>query len=75
MKPHGRFDNLSVWFLLIRYKISNFIIGYNIEDALEEHYSEGWNEGYTDCLAFFHDGTESEKRALNHYKKVRRRAE
>lgn len=29
------------WIWLIRYKIANFVIGYNIEEALEAHYEVG----------------------------------
>lgn len=42
MKPISKFDYYFggyIW--LIRYKIANFIVGYNIEEALEEHYDEG----------------------------------
>lgn len=47
MKQNTWFDyHFGGWLWLIRYKIANFIIGYNIEDALEEHMAYGWDEGY-----------------------------
>lgn len=46
MKETSWFDyHFGGWVWLIRYKIANFIIGYNIEDALEEHYQEGMEVG------------------------------
>ena len=46
MKPISWFDyHFGGWVWLIRYKIANFVIGYNIEDALEEHYQEGMDRG------------------------------
>lgn len=53
MKPISWFDyHFSGWLWLIRYKIANFIIGYNIEDALEEHMAEGWDEGHATALRY-----------------------
>ncbi len=47
MKQITWFDHhFGGWLWLIRYKIANFIIGYNIEDALENHMAQGWEEGY-----------------------------
>lgn len=46
MKPISKFDYyFGGWIWFIRYKIANFVIGYNIEDALEEHYELGVVEG------------------------------
>lgn len=41
----------------------------------DQAYREGWNEGYTDCLAFFGEETEEVTRALRFYKNVKRKAE
>ena len=54
MKENTWFDyHFGGWLWLIRYRIANFVIGYNIEDALEEHMAHGWDEGYEAGLTDF----------------------
>ncbi len=70
MKQNTWFDyHFGGWLWLIRYKIANFVIGYNIEDALEEHMANGWEECAQEAYdrGMLHDITFEDIQTLNPY--------